>query len=77
MMLGGLAHAQGAAGADGKQAMPRGDVTGDLALNADDVLAVLLSWGACELHRGQDCQADLDADGSVALADLLLVLSEL
>ncbi len=53
---------------------PGSDVTGDRAMNVDDVLAVLLSWGVCELVEG--CAGDLDADGAVTLADLLLVISE-
>ncbi len=47
-----------------------GDVTGEGAVDLDDVLAVLTSWGPCFA-----CPADLDGSGVVDLGDLLLVLA--
>jgi hypothetical protein len=47
-----------------------GDATGDGAVDLDDVLAVLATWGPCF-----GCPADLDASGVVDLEDLLLVLA--
>lgn len=48
---------------------PAGDATGDCAADFRDLLLVLAEWGECEF-----CIADLNADGRVGMADLLLVL---
>jgi hypothetical protein len=59
----------------GREHAPHADVTGDFAMSADDVLAVLLAWGACETLLG-GCDEDLDGDGAVTTADLLLVVGK-
>ena len=50
-----------------------GDVTGDGAVNAQDIAAVLSAWGACP-PKGA-CIGDLDGDGDVDAADVASVLS--
>ena len=46
------------------------DVTGDNAVDVDDLLEVLNTWGMCA-----GCPADLDDDGGVDVDDLLAVLN--
>ena len=46
-----------------------GDANGDGAVNVDDLLVVISSWGACA-----GCDGDLDGDGQVGVNDLLIVL---
>ena len=50
-----------------------GDATGDGAVNAQDIAAVLSAWGACP-PKGA-CIGDLDGDGDVDAADVASVLS--
>ncbi len=45
------------------------DVTGDVRVGVDDVLAVVNVWGPCE-----DCPEDIDASGDVGADDLLAVI---
>lgn len=47
---------------------PRGDVTGDCAVDFDDLRAVLAQWSLTH------APADADADGVVGPGDLVLVL---
>lgn len=47
-----------------------GDVDGDGTVNIDDIIAVILSWGATGSNP-----ADLDGNGTVGLQDLVLVLN--
>lgn len=54
-------------------AMVPGDVTGDGAVNAQDIAAVLSAWGPCP-PKGA-CTADVDDDGDVDAADVSAVLS--
>ncbi len=50
-----------------------GDVTGDGAVNVDDLIAVILSWGPCPAPPAE-CPADLDDSGSVDVDDLIIVI---
>ncbi len=50
---------------------PIGDINGDGSVGTLDFLAVLASWGPCEVP----CPADIDIDGAVGTTDLLLVLT--
>jgi hypothetical protein len=52
-----------------------GDVTGDGAVDVDDLLAVIAAWGSCPPPGPGSCPADLDADGAVSLNDLLIVIN--
>jgi probable HAF family extracellular repeat protein len=47
-----------------------GDITGDGAVNVDDLLAVINAWGACG-----ECAADVTLDGFVDVDDLLMVIN--
>ncbi|MHC5004595.1 MAG: FG-GAP repeat domain-containing protein, partial [Planctomycetota bacterium] len=47
------------------------DVTGDGAVDVDDLVAVILAWGAC---GPPPCPADVNQSGAVDADDLLLVL---
>jgi hypothetical protein len=49
------------------------DITGDCAVNVDDLVAVILAWGACPAPPAT-CPADLDNDGAVEVDDLVLVI---
>ena len=51
-----------------------GDVTGDEVVDVADLIAVLAAWGACP-DPPLVCPADLDESGTVAIGDLLVVLS--
>jgi hypothetical protein len=51
-------------------ASPLGDVTGNGAVNIDDLLAVINSWGSCPC-----CAADVDGNGLVNIDDLLAVIN--
>ena len=50
-----------------------GDVTGNDAVNVDDLLAVITGWGPCPAPFAP-CLADLTADGQVNVDDLLTVI---
>jgi hypothetical protein len=50
-----------------------GDATGDGVVNVDDVVAVILAWGACPVPPAQ-CPADLDHSGAVDVDDLINVI---
>jgi hypothetical protein len=52
---------------------PTGDVTGDGVVNVDDLVEVILAWGACPVPPGP-CPADVDGDGLVDVDDLVLVI---
>lgn len=57
---------------DGILAPPcRGDVTGDGAIDVEDVVEVILTWGPC---GPGDCAADVDHDDEVDVADLIEVI---
>jgi hypothetical protein len=47
-----------------------GDFNGDGAMNTTDLKTLLASWGRCSMT----CAADLDGDGVVGIADLLMLL---
>jgi hypothetical protein len=53
--------------------LPRRDANGDGQINADDVLAVVHSWGRC---RPGPCAADVNHDGQVNEQDLRIVLGD-
>ncbi len=46
---------------------------GDGAVNSDDLLAVILAWGACPTPP-ESCSADTNNDGAVNADDLILVI---
>jgi hypothetical protein len=48
-----------------------GDLNTDLAVNIDDLLAVISAWGAC---KATPCLADVTGDGLVNIDDLLAVI---
>jgi hypothetical protein len=53
-----------------------GDVTGDGLVNADDLIAVILAWGACPPPPAT-CPADVapaGGDGEVNADDLTVVI---
>jgi len=50
----------------------QGDVNCDGAVDADDLAALLSSWGACP--GGIPCAADVNDDGQVNSADLAILL---
>ena len=45
------------------------DVNGDSAVDVVDLLAVIDSWGSCDM-----CSADINDDGVVDVSDLLLII---
>lgn len=47
-----------------------GDVTGDAVVDVNDLVAVILAWGAC----AGPCPEDLDASGAVDVVDLVRVV---
>jgi hypothetical protein len=52
-----------------------GDVNGDDLVNADDLIAVVLTWGACPAPLSlATCPADLDGNGEVNADDLVSVI---
>jgi hypothetical protein len=50
-----------------------GDVTGDALVNVDDLIAIILGWGACPFPPAS-CAADIDDDGFVDVDDLIAVI---
>jgi hypothetical protein len=54
-----------------------GDITGDGAVDVDDVLAVIGGWGPCRVPPPPPelCPADLTGDGIVDVNDLLEVIA--
>jgi hypothetical protein len=50
-----------------------GDVNGDGAVNADDLVTVILAWGACPAPPTA-CPADVDHSGAVDSDDLTVVI---
>ncbi|MHC5024354.1 MAG: hypothetical protein ACYTGG_10670 [Planctomycetota bacterium] len=53
---------------------PAGDLDLDGAVNINDLLALLASWGPCPAPPAA-CPADLDGDGVVGITDLLALLA--
>ncbi len=51
-----------------------GGVPADGAVNLEDLLMVLASWGECAPE--EDCPADVNNDGMVDVEDLLIVLTQ-
>jgi hypothetical protein len=49
------------------------DTNGDDAVNADDLTAVILNWGACPTPP-ETCLSDVDNDGEVDVDDLIAVV---
>ncbi len=47
-----------------------GDATADCCVDANDLIAVLLAWGAC----GEPCPTDFDGDGDTDVDDLITVI---
>jgi hypothetical protein len=50
-----------------------GDVTGDGRVDARDLIAVLMAWGACP-NTNLPCPADLTGNGYVDVEDLIIVM---
>jgi hypothetical protein len=50
-----------------------GDVNGDGSVDVDDLIAVILAWGACPAPP-QACPADVNLDGTVDVDDLIIVV---
>jgi hypothetical protein len=50
-----------------------GDVNGDGSVDVDDLIAVILAWGACPAPP-IECPADLNNSGSVDVDDLIAVI---
>jgi uncharacterized membrane protein len=48
------------------------DITGDAMVDVDDLIAVILAWGACP--EAAPCPADLNGDGQVDVDDLIQVI---
>jgi hypothetical protein len=67
--VGGLAVDMGAHERPAGGPLCPADVTGDSAVDVQDLLAVLAAWGACA-----GCPEDTDASGTVDVGDLLAVL---
>ncbi len=53
--------------------VPPGDIDGDGAVGAADLVVLLGAWGLCTAD--QECLADLDEDGNVSIGDLLTLLA--
>jgi hypothetical protein len=54
-----------------------GDITGDGAVDVDDLLAVINSWGSCP-KPPVECEADIapeSGNGTVDVDDLLMVIN--
>ena len=54
-------------GDDGEQATCDGDVTNDLMVDVDDILAIVTHWGSAA--EGEPC--DIDQDGRVDVSDIM------
>ncbi len=50
-----------------------GDTNGDGVVNVDDLVAVILGWGACPTPPGR-CPGDVNHDGGVNVDDLTVVI---
>jgi hypothetical protein len=50
-----------------------GDITGDGAVDVDDLLMVINAWGVCVDPK--DCPADVAVSGAVDVDDLLIVIN--
>jgi ligand-binding sensor domain-containing protein len=50
-----------------------GDANGDGQVNVDDLITVILAWGACPAPP-QPCDADVNHDGTVDVDDLIMVI---
>jgi hypothetical protein len=50
-----------------------GDANGDGQVNVDDLITVILAWGACPAPP-QPCEADVNHDGTVDVDDLIMVI---
>jgi hypothetical protein len=50
-----------------------GDVTGDGAVNVDDLVMVIVNWGKCPPPPAT-CSADVNDDGAVDVDDLVVVI---
>jgi hypothetical protein len=50
-----------------------GDANGDGSVDSDDLVAVVLAWGACPVPPGA-CPGDVDHDGDVDVDDLIMVV---
>ena len=48
----------------------QGDTNGDLLVNVDDLLNVLIAWGPCT-----NCPEDIDMNGTVNIDDLLIIIA--
>lgn len=54
--------------------VPAGDLNGDGAVNATDMIILFSAWGSCRTCI--DCSADLDGDCAVNISDLLILLGD-
>jgi hypothetical protein len=65
--------------ADAREPHLAADLSIDGAINTDDLLCLLIQWGACpandgEPHHRPPCPADLDDDDTVSETDLLQMI---
>jgi hypothetical protein len=51
-----------------------GDANCDGAVNVDDLVAVILGWGACTDCPPANCPADVNDDCAVNVDDLIIVI---
>jgi hypothetical protein len=50
----------------------RADIDGSSTVDSDDLVTIILAWGACEV--GEPCPADLTLDGAVTADDLVALI---
>jgi hypothetical protein len=50
------------------------DINGDLAIDVQDLVVVLLGWGICDQQPPLSCPPDIDGNGAVDVEDLVGVV---